>query len=227
VPYDELIAAIAAGKEEFSATMWPYAYHQRLSAYPRPNGVKIDQLEVCLNKLAKDPISRRSVAITAVPEIDLFMKADMPCLREIQLRAPRGEDGKLRLNMHATWRSRDDYKAWGDNVIGITNLQASLACRLSEKVGEPVLVGPYTEANGSLHIYGQDYTQKGMDTFFQNFPTVESFMARAKTSEEQLEGMILPELEELKAEETWHFPPESIAIIDGLIEGYKSGKFVP
>ena len=80
--------------------------------------------------------------------------------------------------MHAMWRSRDLFKAWGDNLIGITNLQARLAARLAEKTGREVLVGPYSESNGSLHIYGQDYKSKGMDQFFTRFPTCESFVRR-------------------------------------------------
>jgi hypothetical protein len=48
------------------------------------------------------------------------------------------------------WRSRDLYKAWGDNLIGITNLQARLAARLAQKTGREVAVGPYSESNGSL-----------------------------------------------------------------------------
>ncbi len=226
VPYQKLVEMVKGGKE-FEATQWPYCYHQRLTAYPRADGTTINQLELMLDKLAKDPISRRAVAITCVPEIDLYMAADAPCLREIQLRAPENEKGQLVLNMHAHWRSRDLYKAWGDNVIGITNLQAMLAARLAEKTGREVIVGPYTETNGSLHIYGQDYLQKKAGEFFTKFPTAESFVAKAWTSEKALEAEILPQLEEHLNETTWNFPPEAIALIKGLIEGYKSRKFVP
>jgi len=40
------------------------------------------------------------------------------------------------------WRSRDLFKAWGDNLIGITNLQARLAARLAAKAGCEVLARP-------------------------------------------------------------------------------------
>ncbi|MGD0580894.1 MAG: thymidylate synthase, partial [Bryobacteraceae bacterium] len=160
VPYRELLRRVREG-EEFEATEWPYCYHQRLTAYPRSDGTTMDQLELILDKLARDPITRRAVATTRVPEIDLFMVSDMPCLGEVQLRSIQDEQGRLVLNMHAMWRSRDLFKAWGDNLIGITNLQARLAARLAEKTGREVLVGPYSESNGSLHIYGQDYKSKG------------------------------------------------------------------
>jgi len=226
VPYKDLVKMVCEGRE-FKATQWPYCYHQRLTAYPRADGTTINQLELILDKLAKDPISRRAVAITCVPEIDLYMAADAPCLREIQLRAPENEKGQLVLNMHAHWRSRDLYKAWGDNVIGITNLQARLAARLAEKTGREVIVGPYTETNGSLHIYGQDYLQKKAGEFFTKFPTVESFVAKAWTSEKALDAEILPQLEEHLNETTWNFPPEATELIKGLIEDFRSKKFVP
>jgi hypothetical protein len=226
VPYGELLTMVHAG-EEFEATQWPYCYHQRLTAYPRSDGSTIDQLDVLLDKIAKDPISRRAVATTRVPEIDLFMAADMPCLSEIQLRAIEDGQGRLVLNMHAVWRSRDLYKAWGDNLIGITNLQARLAARLAEKTGREVRVGPYSEMSGSLHIYGQDYKTKGMDKFFERFPDAESFVRRARTSEQVRDTEIIPQLEDLLGETTWKFPPQSEALIRGLIEDYNSGRFLP
>jgi thymidylate synthase len=226
VPYQQLLKMVCDG-EEFEATEWPYCYHQRLVSYPRSDGSTIDQLELILDKLAKDPITRRAVATTRVPEIDLFMFSDMPCLGEVQLRAIEDEKGRLLLNMHTMWRSRDLYKAWGDNLIGITNLQARLAARLAQKLGREVLVGPYSESNGSLHIYGQDYTTKGMERFFTRFPTCESFVQRARTSEAMSEQEIIPQLEDLLLETTWKFPPAALELIRGLIDDYRSGRFIP
>lgn len=226
VPYRELLRMVREG-QEFEATEWPYCYHQRLTAYPRSDGTTIDQLEMMLDRLAREPITRRAVATTRVPEIDLFMAADMPCLGEVQLRSIEDEKGRLVLNLHAMWRSRDLYKAWGDNLIGITNLQARLVARLAEKTGREVLVGPYSEANGSLHIYGQDYATKGMDRFFTRFPTCESFVQRARTSEFLAEREIIPQLEDLLGEPTWRFPPAALDLIRGLIEDFQRGRFVP
>jgi len=226
VPYRELLRMVREG-EEFQPTQWPYCYHQRLTAYPRSDGTTIDQLELILDKLARDPITRRAVATTRVPEIDLFMAADMPCLGEVQLRAIEDHQGRLALNLHALWRSRDLYKAWGDNLIGITNLQARLAARLAEKTGREVLIGPYSESNGSLHIYGQDYESKGMDKFFTRFPTCQSFIERARTSEYLCDREIIPQLEDLLTETTWKFPPAALDLIRGLIGAFRSGQFVP
>jgi hypothetical protein len=226
VPYHQLLRMVREG-QEFEATEWPYCYHQRLAAYPRSDGTTMDQLEMILEKLARDPISRRAVATTRVPEIDLFMVSDMPCLGEVQLRAIEDDQGRLVLNMHTMWRSRDLFKAWGDNLIGITNLQARLAARLAAKTGREVLVGPYSESNGSLHLYGQDYLTKGMDRFFTRFPTCESFVARARSSGQVCETEIIPQLEDLLGETTWRFPPAALDLIRGLIEDYRSGRFLP
>ena len=226
VPYRELLRMVREG-EEFEAAEWPYCYHQRLAAYPRSDGTTMDQLELILDKLAKDSITRRAVATTRVPEIDLFMASDMPCLGEVQLRAIEDEKGRLVLNLHAAWRSRDLYKAWGDNLIGLTNLHARLAARLSEKAGREVLAGPYSESNGSLHIYGQDYQSKGMDRFFTRFPACESFVQRARTSEAVRDQEIIPQLEDLLAETTWKFPPAALDSIRGLIDDFRAGRFVP
>ena len=224
VPYKKLLEMVRGGKK-FEPTQWPYCYHQRLTAYPKSDGSTMNQLEIILNRLAEDPLTRRAVAQTGVPEIDCFLEGDLPCLREIQLRALPNERGDLVLNMHARWRSRDLYKAWGDNLIGITSLQARLAKRLEEKTGRKVVVGPYVEDNGSLHIYGQDYNMKGAGNFLKNFPTVKSFLAASWTSEKAAELTILPELEELRAEPTWKFTPEALQIIDNLIEDYRTGRF--
>ncbi len=226
VPYSELLRRVRQG-EEFEATEWPYCYHQRLTAYPRSDGTTMDQLELILDKLARDPITRRAVATTRVPEIDLFMASDMPCLGEVQLRSIQDEQGRLVLNMHAMWRSRDLFKAWGDNLIGITNLQARLAARLAEKTGREVLAGPYSESNGSLHIYGQDYKSKGMDKFFTRFPTCESFVRRARSSEDLCEMEIIPQLEDLLKETTWRFPAHALSLMQEMIDDYRSGRYTP
>lgn len=242
VPYHELLQRVKEGRtreEDFETTQTPYCYHQRLTTYPLADGTTLNQLEIIAKRVAQSPITRRAVAITGVPEIDLFLKSDQPCLREIQLRAIEDAQGRLVLNPHATWRSRDLYKAWGDNVVGMRNLlkrevlpilieeRRKVAAEKGKKPEEIILL-PYSEANGSLHNYGQDYTDKGMDTFFQVNPTVESFLAKCMTSEEAMEKLIIPELEEFRKERyQWRFPPKAVEIIDSLIEDMKAGRYIP
>jgi len=47
------------------------------------------------------------------------------------------------------------------------------------------------------------------------------------TSEQARDLLIIPQLEELREEEEWHFPQESIETIDRLIEDYRSGRLLP
>ena len=88
-------------------------------------------------------------------------------------------------------------------------------CPPGGKDGREVVAGPYSESNGSLHIYGQDYKSKGMGTFFTRFPTRESFVKRARTSVALCDAEIIPQLRDLLTESTWRFPrPRSISFAD-------------
>jgi thymidylate synthase len=224
VSHEKLLKAIHSG-DEFNATEWPYCYHQRLTAYPSQRG-PINQLELAVDRLAKDPLTRRAIITTRLPEVDSYLAEDIPCLGEMQFRAIENEDGGLVLNTFARWRSRDLYKAWGDNLIGLSHLiKNEVALPLEEKTGKKVILGPYSEENGSLHIYGQDYSSKGANSFLDRFPDSDSFVKRAWDSERAKE-LVLPELNLLKAETTWNFPKESIDLIDKLIRRFESGELI-
>jgi thymidylate synthase len=70
----------------------------------------------------------------------------------VQLRCPEDAAGDLVLNMNTTWRSRDLYKAWPDNVIALTYLQQVLARQVAERSGRRVRVGSYADYSGAMHI---------------------------------------------------------------------------
>jgi len=112
VPYRELVDKVHAG-EEFEATQWPYCYHQPPDGLPargrhchRPAGP--DPRQTC-----EGPDHAPGDRDTRVPEIDLFMQPTCPAWERLQLRAIEDDRGRLLLNMHTVWRSRDLYKAWG------------------------------------------------------------------------------------------------------------------
>jgi len=233
VPMEDLKEAIGG---ELSATQWPYTYHQRLFAHPDLNGDVINQVELALDRVARTPYTRRAVMDTAVPNLDPYLKEDVPCLRELQLRALEGEDGELHLNMNAMWRSRDLYKAWADNVVAITFLQREFARRLEEKTGRKINVGSYAEFSGSLHIYGQDFStvggdsERGLKSFFDNFRTEEEFLARCMTSEDARDLLIIPQLRGLLSEEgrrQWRFPQSSVDLLENLVMDFEEGKYTP
>ncbi len=228
VPMEQLKEALSG---ELSAKEWPYTYHQRLFAHPDVNGDTVDQMAIAIDRIAQTPHSRRAVATTSVPNIDPYLKEDVPCLREVQLRCPEDAEGNLVLNMNTMWRSRDLYKAWPDNVIGITFLQSVLARQLAEKTGRTVRVGSYADYSSAMHIYGQDFgavggdADRGLQSFFDTFDE-DSFVARSLSSEQAAEMLVLPQLRELVSErlaEQWRFPEEAIALGKHIIADIESG----
>jgi hypothetical protein len=232
VPMERLKAAVTG---EFSASEWPYTYHQRLCAHPDVDGSTVDQLELVVERVARTPYTRRAVATTAVPNIDPYLKEDIPCLREIQLRCPEDQGGNLVANMSTAWRSRDLFKAWPDNVIALTFLQSVLARQVAEKTRRKVRVGSYADYSFSLHIYGQDFNavggdpEQGLQSFFDTFDE-ETYIARSLDSMVALDMLVLPQLRNLLSDrqrEQWQFPPESIELLENLIEDFEMGRCLP
>ncbi len=220
---------------ELSAQEWPYTYHQRLFAHPDRGGSTVNQMAMAVERIASTPHSRRAIASTPVPNIDPYLKEDVPCLREVQLRCPEDAQGRLVLNMNTTWRSRDLYKAWPDNVIGLTVLQSALAGQIEAAAKRPVRVGSYADYAASLHIYGQDFgavggdDARGLKSFFENFDE-DSYVARSLDSETARDMLVVPQLKDLISERgqaDWNFPPESIEIVQRLIDDMESGKLLP
>ena len=135
--------------------------------------------------------------------------------------------------MNTAWRSRDLFKAWPDNVIGITFLQSALARDIQKKAGRKVRVGSYADYSFSLHIYGQDFAlvggdpEKGIRSFFDNFDE-ESYIGRSFRSDDAAEMLVVPQLKGLLSEDRirqWGFPQESVDLIGDLVEGLEGGRY--
>jgi len=220
---EELKEKLARGIfDEKAETHWPYTYHQRLYAYPSSKGRRINQVEKMLERLAEDPLTRRATAITFVPEIDQYMKGDLPCLQRIALRCTEERTGKLYLHMNTHWRSRDLFNAAADNIIAMTFWQQEWAGELSKRMDREVLVGKYKDFADSLHIYGQ--VQQSMDTTWNRLPEA----GQGYTSEDARDLLVMPDLEKLLAEDTqWHFPQEAKDRITKEMERMKRGEYVP
>jgi hypothetical protein len=234
---DHLVLPMATLKDaiggELSAHQWPYTYHQRLVAHPDLDGSTVNQIEMAIERVAKTPYTRRAVATTSVPNLDPFLKEDVPCLREIQFRCPEDAAGNLMLNVSSAWRSRDLFKAWPDNVVGLTFFFQIIAQQIAAKAGRPVKLGSYADYSFSLHIYGQDFKQvggykaKGLRSFFDTFDE-QSYLDRSLNSADAKEMLVLPQLRGLLTPaliEQWRFPPSSIALLKDLIAGIESGKY--
>lgn len=119
-----------------------YTYHERLFNYP-PYG--IDQISYIIEKLGKVRFSRRAQAITWNPKKDAWVDSP-PCLQRIWC-VIREE----KLIMHATWRSRDIFRAMHMNILVMTELQKIMAEKLNVKVGA------YVDFTNSAHIYEKTY----------------------------------------------------------------------
>jgi thymidylate synthase len=154
-----------------AAGKWTYTYHERLFAYSPVEDIrnpqakkpfkKVNQIQYIIDALSKVNHTRRAQAITWMPTADPATD-DPPCLQRIWCRlvadpaSPVGyaEAGGYVLNMNTHWRSRDLYKAWFMNVYALTDLQRTIAEKISQKIGKPVAVGRYVDISDSLHIYG-------------------------------------------------------------------------
>jgi len=147
---------------------WTYTYHERLFAYSpvadllNPNAARpfkpIDQIEYVVRKCSQASHSRRAQAITWMPTADP-QTYDPPCLQRLWFRILHDADGTAVLNMNSHWRSRDLYKAWFMNAYALTDLQRTIAERISKNIGQSVKVGRYVDISDSLHIYGSYFNE--------------------------------------------------------------------
>lgn len=169
-----------------------YNYMDRLTNYPNyynipePDSFKfyynrsyppycderfIDQLKVIreniANRIAKGGeclVSNRDQAITWIPDRDMFVSEDQPCLQRIQFfvyeypnkeRVEAGADiheTKGKAEFHCMWRSRDLFTAWNTNMIGLIKM-------LMKEVFEPnnLELIKVVDFCNSLHIYEGDW----------------------------------------------------------------------
>jgi thymidylate synthase len=225
---EELMKKLAKGEfDEGAETHWPYTYHQRLYAYPASNGKQINQVERMLRRLAEEPITRRATAITFVPEIDQFIKGDLPCLQRIALRCTEDKSERLYLHMNTHWRSRDLFNAAADNIIAMTFWQREWADELSRMLGRDVLVGRYKDFADSLHIYGQVLRSMDVERMvdkWNGLPEEE----KGFTSEDARDLLVMPDLEKLLAEDSqWHFPQKAKEKIANEMGRMKRGEYLP
>ena len=119
-----------------------YTYGERLRTYPDAEGsYAIDQIDFCIDRLRKNKTTRRSIAITWVPDWD-DVGNEVPCLQLIDFLF---RDGKLHLS--AIFRSWDVQQAAPANMYGLWRLLCYVA---SEAGMEP---GSLTIMAVSAHIY--------------------------------------------------------------------------
>lgn len=123
-----------------------YNYMDRLINYPS-RGKDVDQLKA-IKELLPQGVSRRRQAITWIPERDLFVKEDQPCLQRLWVRVI----GDGNAEMHCMWRSRDLFAAWNSNMVGLVTM-------IKREVLEPnnLKLIKVVDFCNSLHIYEADW----------------------------------------------------------------------
>jgi len=123
-----------------------YNYMDRLINYPSRNK-DVDQLKA-IRDLLPQGVSRRRQVITWIPERDLFVKEDQPCLQRLWVRAL----GDGNAEMHCMWRSRDLFAAWNSNMVGLLTM-------IKREVLEPndLKLVKVVDFCNSMHIYEADW----------------------------------------------------------------------
>jgi len=114
-------------------------------------------------------VSNRDQVITWIPDRDMFVSEDQPCMQRIQFfiydypqYLEKSHDGihpsfflkNGKVEFHVSWRSRDGYAAWNSNMIGLTKM-------LNKEIFEPnnlELIRVIDFCN-SFHIYEGDWEE--------------------------------------------------------------------
>ncbi|MBS3128889.1 thymidylate synthase [Candidatus Woesearchaeota archaeon] len=144
---EEIIGLDAKALENYSACFLSpekkegvaYTYGERLRDYHN-----IDQIAKMIEKLKKNATTRRAIAITFDPEKD-YESSSPPCLNHVQVMVD------TKVNLFATFRSHDIFKAGISNTFGLLALQDYIAKALSlEK-------GVLSITSHSAHIYEEEW----------------------------------------------------------------------
>jgi thymidylate synthase len=133
-----------------------YTYWNRSEDYPwtfiesmdagngRGNGLK--QITNIIEKLANDPNSRRGVAVTWVPELDMD-STEPPCMDWLQAVIRNGK-----VNLRVVFRSQDILSGLGENLVGCAALLEYIAIGISMRA-KPYEVGNLILISTIPHIY--------------------------------------------------------------------------
>ena len=113
------------------------------------NGDGLNQIyHSIIKRLSLSPNSRRAMAITWVPEMDVNSD-EPPCLQLIQCFIRDQQ-----LHMTCYFRSNDMLSAWGANAYGLSHLLKYICDSINISITEECIgVGSLTTISSSAHIY--------------------------------------------------------------------------
>ena len=174
-------------------TRWEYTYNGRLKNYgqwkektPFDLGNRgtvmgfynIDQIEMIISKLVKQPFSRQCQMITWMPNLDLNI-FDPPCLQSMWYRMAE-ENGEYYLNCNIRFRSNDAWGACFMNMFGLTMFNREvIADEIQKRTGKKVHLARMNWQADSWHIYGKDIKQ-AKERLFDRLPKDKDYHSEAE-----------------------------------------------
>ncbi|VVB77018.1 Putative thymidylate synthase [uncultured archaeon] len=123
-----------------------YLHGSRPFACSLPRGM-INQIDVIEEKLRKDPLTRRAIAVTWNREKDIYSE-NPPCFIEAVWSVKEG-----RLHQTATFRSHDIYGGWLLNAYALRELQRRVSKNTEIPLGSMVILSI------SAHIYKNNWQE--------------------------------------------------------------------
>jgi len=130
--------------ESENVQKFEYTYGERLRGW-NYGDKEIDQISYVVDKLKRNPESRRAVAVTWIPSIDT-QREEVPCMiiNDFKLR-------KNKLNLTAYFRSHDFAGAYPANLYALNKMLEFVSGEVGcEK-------GVITTVSASAHIYEHDW----------------------------------------------------------------------
>jgi len=140
----------------------------------------IDQIrKSIIDRLIDNPSSRRAVAITWSPVLDIT-REEPPCLQIVQCLIDKADH----LNLVCLFRSNDMLSAWGQNAFGLAHMQKFILEEINEarkkRSLSPLTQGWLETISVSAHMY-ITRDQLELMKFFQKEQAKESFKSFHKT----------------------------------------------
>jgi thymidylate synthase len=148
-------------------TRWEYTYHQRIAAYGSWNELRdgtqvkagpfsINQIDIVIDKLSKQPFTRQAQMITWMPSLDRDCY-DPPCLQSLWYRIIEDEKGEWWLNCNVRFRSNDAWGANFMNMFGFIQFNKDIIAKgVADRTAKKVGLGRLNWHADSYHIYGKD-----------------------------------------------------------------------
>lgn len=178
-----------------------YTYGARLGSYGETS---FNQIDFIISKLKESLITRRAIATTIIPEFDSTQKSP-PCLSLVQLLS----DNEGKLNLFATFRSHDLFKAAIPNAYGLLYLQEYIC----NEVG--VDRGILSINSISAHIYEEDWSNASLILKCQKWENINTRFDEYNDIDER--GVVRIRIEDFKIIlELMELSGDVIFKIDGL-----------